>query len=1282
MAVAMDFFRRPRLIGNVVQRLQYATIHGAVRRNDADSTSSVPYFSGLGSGMSLTIMIDGVTLPTYTASFSGNGYADAIAAINTALGSHGLAFDTDGSISIQTMTQGGSGAVEVVGGTAAVILGFGVNGSGVRSSGGDLNYTPEDRLGNESSTAFPGPGEGLSVDVINRSLGRLSGNLDVLFADDVRDRAVLQEVTGFTVSTDGTYISLPAGTRAFTGYGLLSANSVKEDLAPFFMVLDANSRTPSASKVVGLVRGIPSGPLPYANSPSFSDTTGKNVLGQNLAKLSAVPINSSGGIQYGRYIECTGTTFTQIVSVGDIVQIIGATNTIPWSNNGMRWVVEEVVSDLILAVRPMSQSEMTLYGVTVTDAQPVLELNGAISGGQTYGTMTVWTGTYSQIVGATPGAQSLNVVISPPLPASSSIELWVAQPLSYRAEQPASHGEGDSLPYLDMVTSYRTLPDCIVAGFAISFGSGNIVIGPGVVRLDGRLVNHPGKTFVGVSTSVPTYFWYDPLTADLASGASLPVSRTPADVLGTSVTTTSLFPIALSKVNGASLTGYRNLVRAETLSARTVTVGTGGQFSTLEGAIDFINAWAAEMGESGLNQYGGYAHWEVVLVSGITLSDSNPVTIEAPSVKIRGASPLLQINCTSSNGYIWLNGCRTFALEDVRIINSIGNDQPFIVSDSTLVDVILRNVQQLSSANGFRHVFFTNSGSAARVIIDNCYFNFYRGIVWASPDTTSRVFISRSVFTHVSGYASATVCIASNTGGNWTGREVHIDGCQFASLTPIDSTPFLIKSDVVGAGVVEIRANQFSFGSISSSVIGTLISSIGSENLVVDSNVIGSSTNPINIAVAGTATSSVTGNYLYVMPQGTNAVGCTCGSAFRNYVTIVNPSTSYNNTQNAGVAALNAVGNTIVGPSLASIALLVVGLVSDSMLGEASNNYIESNYSAGNGSLIVAYGSFSNNTVSGAVTLIAPAGLTRLFSGNLFESAVTIIGALSFGEGPIDFTANYVGGLLQSDHNGTSISMSNCTLAGGLSLEIPSVTMSGCAVSGAMTIDYLTYLSMSGCSFSSSGGPALIEGDGSSNASILIENSAFTGDGGGIELASFGSSTSISIVGNSFVVTSVTHTNACVSIGSFGGNTNGKNLCLIANNYICADNSGVTGSNSFGVAIEFLTGSISDVTIVGNNITFVMPATSGNGFEYGAIETNGSLTSVSNLLISGNRINVGAVPSTFLGSLYAVDLRATTVSAILSGNLVTYADAIAGGHITGDVAVGGNVYSTSSPVRY
>src|SRR5687767_9887943 len=243
----MDYFRRPVLAGKTLTRQSRAVVRGDIRRTDIDGFSAVPYFPGVSAAETLQISIDGGA--AVTATMTGTppgGIANVIADINTALGASGLAFDADGTIGIQSTTIGGISSVEVVGGTAAADLGFDLTKNTFKSATGEIQATPEARRGNPFGTGFPSRGENFTAESMQRALARISSNADVLFSEAVRNDVVVRQVA-FT-NVDGTRLQITtAADELFTGLGLLSNASTKEDLVPYFYLVDTVTKQPAKS---------------------------------------------------------------------------------------------------------------------------------------------------------------------------------------------------------------------------------------------------------------------------------------------------------------------------------------------------------------------------------------------------------------------------------------------------------------------------------------------------------------------------------------------------------------------------------------------------------------------------------------------------------------------------------------------------------------------------------------------------------------------------------------------------------------------------------------------------------------------------------------------------------------------------------------------------------------------------------------------------------------------------------------------------------------------------
>jgi hypothetical protein len=354
-----------------------------------------------------------------TVNFGADGYSDAIAAINAALGVNGSAFDTDGTISIQTSTNGGGGYVEILSGTAASILGFNLNtGRRMLSVGGDLPSAPEGRINNPFGTKFPGRGDDFKVGILQRPLAALAANTDVLYSDVSKQNAVLQSLGTLSVVNSGAaaHVWVPS-TKIYNGYdsngNKLSVSSTVLDLSAYFVLLDPTTRRRLPNYVSAVLMGN-TDTNAGGTAVNVSDT-GKSALGANIIK-SSVAIT---GISEGRVIQATGAG--SVAAVGDVVGIASATNTTPWNNNGIRWIVDGVIATDYISVRPASKAELSALGQSSPQGQLQTALNDSATG--SFGTMTIYTG---------PFVSGVSLVISPTLPNATQVEVWAFQPLSTR----------------------------------------------------------------------------------------------------------------------------------------------------------------------------------------------------------------------------------------------------------------------------------------------------------------------------------------------------------------------------------------------------------------------------------------------------------------------------------------------------------------------------------------------------------------------------------------------------------------------------------------------------------------------------------------------------------------------------------------------------------------------------------------------------------------------------------------------------------------------------------
>lgn len=1216
-AVAMDYFRRPSLTGFNLARVQFASIYGSVRRHDADGTSAVPYFPAVTAGETLSIKLDNTT--TYSVTLSGNTLSGIINDINAVLTTNGSAFDSDGCVGIQTDTFGSAGAVEVLGGNAAALLGFGPNGTGVRSVGGDLDSAPNAHVGNPFGTVFSAKKENLTGDSVNRALGRIAANTDVLYSEHVREDAIFKKLTGITVAGSGAYITLPVTARIYTGLGILSRTSAPEELAPFFQLIDSTTRQPTLSRVVGIVNGTPSGSPPFADSPNWADTTGKNILGLSLSKLSGVAITN---ILYGRYIITTGTTFTSTVVAGDYLQISSATNTDQWNNNGLKWVINAVLDDTTLDVRPMSQSELSLVGTSVLDAQPVVELNSSLSGVESFGTISVFSGSYAQLnASATP---TLNVVVSPPIPSGQTVELWMAQPDTIRKEIPYDLLESAAPEVRTLASAFYTVPNALISGAAQSDPSSvgtTIQIAASAFRINGKYVSVPQLSVAtsglsGFSGGTKYYFYYDPVAGAILNHAGgLPSSKTPVDSVslpGYNGSQTAIIPICIAQTGGMSQpVVFTNLCQFDALGVRTLTVGNGASFPTLESAAAYVSAWAASFSET-TDTSGAYPHWEIVLISNVSVTPGK-VLFAAPSVRITGITPKVKLTFTSTDNTtpnIHLLECSAFQMENLSITETGQNDGIFIQVDSagsTTTDLLLRNVRHDSTSSfGFQYIAQTvNSGKTGRVLMEDDSFQFYRGILGVTTSTTGRVVMSTSRSTQISGYATPTL-FAGQAAAAWGVAFLTVQASKFLSGLPTDSTPYLFTSST--ATKIVFRGNQFTFGSLTAGINSVLaVSTSSTATLHFSENDVGSSTNPIHrcLDFTNSINDVIASNTIFIKPESNSMagnIGINCTNALLNKVTLVNPDGGYVNQVCMQVSQV-ANGNFITGKA-------TNGLIHDPVAnggGSVTDNIIQVvSYATSNG-INVNGGAFSFSQVTG--NFVTAGANSLLFSGPTTFGTVTG-NVLQNNGGSVNYVLNAPGA--------TSLFIVSGNILGGNFISAGTFTNNYIAANdGPSTVVNGTF---SGNYFTNgSGGTLTLTNCTGSGNTVNLEN--------GVQLIASGCEFS----GNLFtdntasgVADSFTN---CYLTGNSFVNTGGGGASTLSLS------GGTAVGNSFNASRNIL---FNDVELNGNKVTGSLQGQAGTSATLCNNNISGSVTvsaglSWASMTISGNIIG-GAITSGVVGS--------------------------------------------------
>lgn len=1098
----LDFFRRPVLIGNTARRTQNATIRGSVRRHDADGISATPYVPGI-TGGTLSIKIEGTTYTT--AAFASDDYAAAIALINATIGGHGAgvangeAFDSDGVITIRSTSVSGGGAplgatgsVEITGGSAAAALGFNLTFHTLKAYGGEFASTPEGRVGNPFRTAFPTHSENLTTDSVNRAMSLLATNLDMLYADNNREDTMLMKVTTFT--NNGTYISLPAGVSVPIGLAHLSGTSTKEDLAPFFLIVDETTKQPHASRVVAVVKGTPGAAYPtgwpYANQTLWSDNLGRNLLGQAVDKMAAgVAITA---ITEGKYVTCPGASFLSTVSVEDFVTISSATNFNSSDNNGLKWVVEEVVSNTILALRPMSQGELFLVGTTPTSVQPQMDLAGDIGVGQSFGNLVVRTGAYATVPVGQPA--SLNLVVSPAIPATASVELWMASPMCWMDSGPYDMQTSSGQMLKTLASDLDPQPNGILAAPAVAIIGGGAAasIGAFYVRWHGRVIHVPSQTFTAPADpfSFSVVYWEE-ATNSLKSyvlsttiGVFNPTTIFNGPAAGDpSVSPSGSFGFPVSIIGGAAgvVTAVESIARVIRAGETcTLTVGHGGQFTTLQEASTFLLTMSKANAET-TGATGAFSHVEIVLLSSQTLTAG--VSFSQPDIVIRGVSPAIEVtvNFVASND-VFQNTLGGLRLQDV-VLNCPGAPSTIVGLYGTFGKCELRNVKSGTGVPMGAAALAQDAG--VDVVLTDCNLNLCGQVV--TGPAARNIYITRSVLTYtVNAYTTTPQVIASVAFS-----QLFIDKSSFSGWK--DKTAGVLFAETGSTTFVAVRDSYFDFGAQTAAAqswfctasnaktvfSNCLINMPGSfginagtgilttfDNCNITCNSFGGSVcfavaeftnnkvmlsvdtlaNPNNSVVGGSAAGGVLvdGNrFLGVQPQYWINVPANSRVSNNYFAPTASAFTSSSAIILAGAHC------SITGNSCTSTVTMTSGIVANGVGVEVSGNYFDLSTATTQG----LYCNDANLTVAGNYIKankplnLAAGALNYQITGN--QLLGTAANALLYGTGT--FTGNYFTGVI------------------GLGTSNVYVTFNECIFENTVTIDGVGYIHFADCTFRASG---------------------------------------------------------------------------------------------------------------------------------------------------------------------------------------------------------------------
>lgn len=1137
----LDFFRRPQLAGNNLNRIPFAVVHGELRRTDADGTSAIPYFTGVSSGQTLNFSIDGTP---YSVTLTGNSLAGVLSDINTAIGIHGTAFDSDGSISIQTTTPGGLGSVSVTGGTASALLGFNTTRDPIFSTGGDIPVSPEGRLGNWQDVAFPNRRSNLTSDVLNNAMARLSANQDVLYSESIRSSGRLLRISsGLTISADRQSIALPSSFRLYTGLGKLSRITQPLELSEFFQVYENSelSHQPAAQQVKYVQIGTVSN---FSNTDAPNLSGSGNILGLDLVKAS----NAITTIAHGKFVQCSGANFTSAgVVPGDTVQISGSTNVSPFSNEGYRWIVEAVTASDTLALRPMSLSELTMVGTTLTNNQPVVELNGKLVGSQAYGTLVVKTGSF---------CSGVKLVLDQPLPFGSIPEVFVAGASDSRHKTLYEETEASGVWARTTGFPVQPIAGTYISGLdATSSTATSIELFNGYMRWKGRALYVPDTGQLDFSTIVPgissgtIHYFYVGFNYDTGSYVfNNSAGGTPSSITdGGDSQVEILYRVNLDiSFNFVSFTDLR---RREAADSRPITVGRGGQFSTLESAIDFMSVHNhtefTPFVQSRANSTNPHA--EIVILNDLTVG---PFTSALPGLTIRGANPLVALTFTGS-----ISVSASFKMENLIVIwnDSTTDDSLINVVTPTNVElpftVSLKNLFHLpsttfgGSTGTMGHVVggvnsTTAGGLLDTLIIENCNFTPTIGVVYSggtvggagkAPDS---IILHRNVFTQALGSATSSI-IHSTSAINSGSSYVSIRDNQFLLWgTAVGGSGFsgsILLFNSNSTAKINIYRNTFSFAA------GLLPGADASYIITAQSPLTKVSENVCDGPIPGFAS---------ILSSG---VGI--GSVTNNYLNFGSSGVTFG--VNAGVVSGNQV-TASVGSSQMQTALCAWQL--------ASGNYLAGAYAVG----IKAATSFvpvTGNFVRNLSPLLSCTCIQSTGSSNVSGNFVIIAKTGDIG---IDVSAS-----------SPAASVSANTIVCGVFLNTTAIKV---GASG-------TY-SITGNTFATNANTTDIQGpsSGATNTLNMSGNYCF----GGFGIA--GNFFAASVMGNYFNGTVTPTITGTASV--FSGNIFFKTVSVI--------NSAVTGNqflNNSGQSNAFTTCTVSNNIFLGFSITvFTACSVTGNGF--------------------------------------------------------------------------------------
>lgn len=350
-------------------------IRASTRREDPDANPE-PHYTGLaGTTLNISVTPTGaVALPFIT-----DDLDDALGVINAADPANLLGFEEDGYLVLKNLNGGGKNSLEIVSGDAAPILGFVVSPeAGSKSFAGEFATSPPGRYkeqNNPQGTRLIAGDEDLTSEALNRAMAgsvlavaRVARDLDILVPG-------VQEFAGVVATHAGSgkqvvYI-VDAGLRIpVNGYGIAGTTQAARELdavvhvvstdgEPIIDISEATERYARVLDVYSEAVGTGSGALDNSTSlVSFGTPDGRSIFGPNIPILNIHSATAIGQVR-GDLLVVAGATFLSSgVQPGNTAVIEGATNGDPFNHNG-EFIVTEVLTETILAVRPKSGFETT-----------------------------------------------------------------------------------------------------------------------------------------------------------------------------------------------------------------------------------------------------------------------------------------------------------------------------------------------------------------------------------------------------------------------------------------------------------------------------------------------------------------------------------------------------------------------------------------------------------------------------------------------------------------------------------------------------------------------------------------------------------------------------------------------------------------------------------------------------------------------------------------------------------------------------------------------------------